>query len=87
MTFELRRATFHSTDPAGQVGLVEFFLGDAAVVEQSNQWISGRVESEGTSMKSLALNQITVLYRVRSLIDVEIRRLEALYKKAEQVQR
>jgi hypothetical protein len=79
--------TFQAVPAAGKVGLINFFAGDAAESEQSNQWISGQVVSDGSSMKSVALNQLTALHRARDLIDSEIARLTRLYQAAEQSQR
>jgi hypothetical protein len=87
MAFELRNTTFHACEPEGKAGMVSFFAGDAADAQQSTLWISGQVESDMQSMKSLALNQLATLYRARDLIDNEIGRLKRLYDRAEQSQR
>jgi hypothetical protein len=62
-------------------GPMAFFAGDADRAEQSDQWISGVVKSNG---KSLALHQLTVLLRARDLLDGEIERLKHLFDQAEQ---
>lgn len=83
MAIELRRTTFEGADASSTVGHVSFFIGEPGDGERSGQWIEGRVISDAPTMRSLALNQITVLHRARDLIDAEIARLTPIYRKAE----
>ena len=80
MAFELRRLEFQAA------GATSFFVSDADSVEQSGQWISGRVISNMPGGKSLALHQLAALVIARDLIDGEIARLTGLYQAAEQPQ-
>ena len=87
MAFELRSVTFLGANPLGDAGKVSFFAGDGPDAQQSTLWIAGQVLSETPNMKSLALNQLAVLYSARELIDAEIARLKPLYHQGEQAQR
>jgi hypothetical protein len=87
MPVELREITIHATRPHDPVGYVQFFAGDGADLEQSEQWITGQVPAGMPAMKSVALLQIVALQRARSLLDDEIERLIRLYEAAEQSQR
>jgi hypothetical protein len=86
MAFELRNMTFQGADPLGRAGTVSFFAGYGADAQQSKLWIAGQLVSDGPSMRSLALNQLTALHRARDLLDAEIARLTPLYHQAEQAQ-
>lgn len=79
---QLKRTTFQAIDPAGNVGLVSFFLGENEA-QPSGQWISGQVEVSKPAMKSVALHQLLVLHAARDLIDAEIARTTRLYQEAE----
>jgi hypothetical protein len=68
------------------VGYVQFFAGDGANLEQSEQWITGQVSAGLPAMKPIALLQIVTLQRARGLLDDEIERLTRLYEAAEQSQ-
>jgi hypothetical protein len=86
MPLELRQMTIHATRPHDPVAYVQFFAGDGADVEQSEQWIRGQVPAGLPAMKSVALLQIVALQRARDLLDEEIQRLTRLYEAAEQSQ-
>jgi hypothetical protein len=83
---QLKRTTFQGVNPAGNLGLVSFFLRDDEG-QPSGQWISGQVEVSRPAMKSVALGQLSTLHAARDLIDAEIARITPLYHQAEQVQR
>jgi hypothetical protein len=84
MPVELREITIHATRPHDPVGYVQFFAGDGANLEQSEQWITGQVPAGLPAMKPIALLQIVTLQRARDLLDDEIARLTRLYEAAEQ---
>jgi hypothetical protein len=86
MPLELRQMTVPATRPHDPVGYVEFFAGDGADAERSEQWITGQVPVGLPTMKSLALLQIVVLQRAQDLLGAEIERLRRLYEAAEQSQ-
>jgi hypothetical protein len=67
MPLELRQMTVPATRPHDPVGYVEFFAGDGADAERSEQWITGQVPVGLPAMKSLALLQIVVLQRAQDL--------------------
>jgi hypothetical protein len=72
MPVELREITIHATRPHDPVGYVQFFAGDGANLEQSEQWITGQVPAGLPAMKPIALLQIVTLQRARGLLDDEI---------------
>jgi hypothetical protein len=78
--------TFYGANPKSTVGMVRFFLGGEGDAERSGEWLAGRVQSDGPSMKSVALNQINALHRVRELVQTEIERLSEIYREAERSQ-
>jgi hypothetical protein len=80
MPVELREITIHATRPHDPVGYVQFFAGDGANLEQSEQWITGQVPAGLAAMKPIALLQIVTLQRARGLLDDEIERLTRLYE-------
>ena len=65
MPVELREITIHATRPHDPVGYVQFFAGDGANLEQSEQWITGQVPAGLPAMKPIALLQIVTLQRAR----------------------
>jgi len=80
---QLQKVTFQTHIPTAGRQVASFFLGNDEA-EPSGQWISGQVETRQSGMKSLALNQLSVLHAARELIDAEIERMTGLYEQAEQ---
>jgi hypothetical protein len=85
--WETSEITIHATRPHDPVGYVQFFAGDGADLEQSEQRIAGQVPAGMPAMNSVALLQIVTLQRARGLLDDEIERLIRLYEAAEESQR
>src|SRR5436190_11323079 len=69
MPIELRQMSVPATRPHDPVGYVQFFAGDGADVERSEQWIRGQVPTGLPAMKSVALLQIVALQRARDLLN------------------
>src|SRR5438067_12707828 len=84
MPVELRQMTVPATRPHDPVGYVQFFVGDGADVERSEQWIRGQVPAGLPAMKPVALLQIVALQRAQDLLNAEIDRLTRLYELTEQ---
>lgn len=64
---------------------VQVFLGDGHDVEHSQEWISAQWEVELPPLRSMPLQRIVALQQLRTKVETEIERLQALYAEAERV--